>query len=68
MTQARHRFSPHWPQCFAALLLCGIAGAARIEAAVRGALAQGYRTADIFAPGMQRVGTRAMGDAVAAAL
>ena len=44
------------------------AGADRIETAVRKVLAAGYRTADIDAPGMQRVGTRAMGDAVLAAL
>jgi 3-isopropylmalate dehydrogenase len=29
---------------------------------------QGYRTADIYEPGTQKVGTRAMGDAVLAAL
>jgi 3-isopropylmalate dehydrogenase len=39
-----------------------------IEAAVRGALAAGYRTADIYRAGTQRVGTRDMGDAVVAAL
>ena len=43
-------------------------GAERIEAAVRKALAAGYRTADIHSPGTQRVGTRAMGDAVLAAV
>jgi len=42
--------------------------AARVEAAVKVALAEGYRTADIDQPGMRRVGTRAMGDAVVAAL
>jgi 3-isopropylmalate dehydrogenase len=42
--------------------------AARIEAAVRAVLAQGYRTADIEEPGTRRVGTRQMGDAVLAAL
>jgi 3-isopropylmalate dehydrogenase len=42
--------------------------AARIEAAVRGALAQGLRTPDIAGPGEPVVGTRAMGDAVVAAL
>jgi 3-isopropylmalate dehydrogenase len=42
--------------------------AARIERAVRKALAQGLRTADMMQPGMQRVGCVAMGDAVAAAL
>jgi 3-isopropylmalate dehydrogenase len=40
----------------------------RILAAVRKVLAAGYRTGDIFQPGMKRVGTREMGDAVAAAL
>lgn len=40
----------------------------RIAAAVRKVLAAGYRTADIFEPGMRRVGTREMGDAVVAAL
>ena len=42
--------------------------AATIERAVRSALADGYRTADIFEAGMKRVGTRDMGDAVVAAL
>jgi 3-isopropylmalate dehydrogenase len=42
--------------------------ALRIENAVRKVLQQGYRTADIHEPGMQKVGTRAMGDAVLAAL
>ncbi|MGC8702547.1 MAG: 3-isopropylmalate dehydrogenase [Thiomonas sp.] len=42
--------------------------AERIEAAVRKALAQGLRTPDIHAPGMQKVGTAQMGDAVVAAL
>jgi len=42
--------------------------AARIEAAVRKVLAQGYRTADIMQPGTNKVGTTAMGDAVLAAL
>ncbi len=42
--------------------------AQRIEQAVRTVLAQGYRTADIFQPGTRKVGTRAMGDAVLAAL
>ena len=40
----------------------------RIEAAVRRVLAQGHRTADIAAPGESMIGTREMGDAVAAAL
>ena len=44
------------------------AAAARVEAAVRKVLSQGYRTADIFQPGTRRVGTREMGDAVVAAL
>ncbi len=42
--------------------------AQRIEAAVRKVLQQGLRTADIHEPGMQKVGTAAMGDAVVAAL
>jgi 3-isopropylmalate dehydrogenase len=42
--------------------------AERIERAVRAALAQGLRTADIALAGEAVVGTRAMGDAVAAAL
>jgi 3-isopropylmalate dehydrogenase len=40
----------------------------RIEAAVRTVLAQGLRTADIYAPGTLKVGTTAMGDAVLKAL
>ena len=40
----------------------------RIEKAVRRALAEGYRTGDILQPGMKRVGTREMGDAVVRAL
>jgi 3-isopropylmalate dehydrogenase len=40
----------------------------RIEAAVKKVLAQGLRTADIAAPGEKAVATRAMGDAVVAAL
>ncbi|MEO7010671.1 MAG: 3-isopropylmalate dehydrogenase [Caldimonas sp.] len=40
----------------------------RIESAVRSVLAAGLRTADIWADGNVRVGTRAMGDAVVAAL
>jgi 3-isopropylmalate dehydrogenase len=39
-----------------------------LEQAVRVALQQGLRTADISSPGTTTVGTRAMGDAVAAAL
>jgi len=45
----------------------GIA-ADRIEAAVRKVLAQGYRTADIFEAGTNKVGTVEMGDAVVRAL
>ncbi len=40
----------------------------RIEAAVKSALAQGLRTADIYEPGTQKIGTQEMGDAVVAAL
>jgi 3-isopropylmalate dehydrogenase len=39
-----------------------------IESAVKKVLAQGYRTGDIYEPGMRKVGTREMGDAVLAAL
>ncbi|MDP2752687.1 MAG: 3-isopropylmalate dehydrogenase [Rhodocyclaceae bacterium] len=42
--------------------------AVRIEDAVKKVLARGYRTVDIFEPGTQKVGTKAMGDAVLAAL
>ena len=42
--------------------------AERIERAVRTVLAQGLRTADIALPGEHAIGTRAMGDAVVAAL
>ena len=42
--------------------------AGRIEKAVRAVLAQGWRTADIMQPGMKKLGTAAMGDAVVAAL
>ena len=42
--------------------------AARIEAAVQSVLAQGLRTLDIASEGTRKVGTREMGDAVAAAL
>jgi 3-isopropylmalate dehydrogenase len=42
--------------------------AQRIEGAVKKVLAQGLRTGDIFEPGMQKVGTMEMGDAVIAAL
>ena len=40
----------------------------RVEAAVKKALAQGLRTADIAAGGARTVGTKEMGDAVVAAL
>jgi 3-isopropylmalate dehydrogenase len=42
--------------------------AERVEAAVQSVLAQGFRTADILQPGKTRLGTREMGDKVAAAL
>ena len=42
--------------------------AARIEQAVSRVLDQGLRTGDIYTEGTRKVGTRAMGDAVAAAL
>ncbi|MHB1115596.1 3-isopropylmalate dehydrogenase [Sideroxydans sp.] len=42
--------------------------AVRIEDAVKKALAQGYRTADIYTEGCNKVGCAAMGDAVVAAL
>ncbi len=44
------------------------ANAVRIEEAVKKALAQGYRTADIYTDGTNKVGCNAMGDAVLAAL
>jgi 3-isopropylmalate dehydrogenase len=40
----------------------------RVENAVKKVLAQGFRTGDIYEPGMKRVGTKEMGDAVLAAL
>ena len=40
----------------------------RIESAVGHVLASGLRTADIWSDGCTKVGTRAMGDAVVAAL
>ena len=40
----------------------------RIEAAVKNVLAKGLRTADIHEPGMTRLSTTEMGDAVVAAL
>jgi len=42
--------------------------ALRIEAAVKNAIAQGYRTADIYVEGTRKVGTSEMGEAVVAAL
>jgi 3-isopropylmalate dehydrogenase len=44
------------------------AHAVRIENAVKKALAQGYRTGDIWTEGTNKVGCNAMGDAVVAAL
>ena len=44
------------------------AAADRIESAVQAVLSAGLRTADIWSDGTQRVGTRAMGDAVVAAV
>jgi 3-isopropylmalate dehydrogenase len=44
------------------------ANALKIENAVKKALAQGYRTADIATEGCKKVGCNAMGDAVVAAL
>jgi 3-isopropylmalate dehydrogenase len=44
------------------------AAAERIESAVKHVLASGLRTPDIWSAGTTRVGTRAMGDAVVAAL
>jgi 3-isopropylmalate dehydrogenase len=40
----------------------------RIEAAVKKVLAQGFRTADIYSPGTQKVSTAQMGQAVLKAL
>jgi 3-isopropylmalate dehydrogenase len=40
----------------------------RIESAVRAVLAKGLRTGDIALPGERVIGTRAMGDAVVAAV
>jgi 3-isopropylmalate dehydrogenase len=42
--------------------------AERIESAVRAVLSAGLRTADIWSEGTRKVGTRAMGDAVVAAI
>jgi len=39
-----------------------------VESAVSAVLDDGYRTGDIMQPGMRQVGTKAMGDAVLAAL
>ena len=44
------------------------AAADRIETAVKDVLASGLRTADIYAEGTRKVGTREMGDAVVAAI
>ncbi len=40
----------------------------RVQRAVAGVLAEGYRTPDILQPGMKRVGTSEMGDAIVAIL
>lgn len=45
-----------------------VAAADAIEQAVSDVLDQGLRTGDIFSPGMRKVGTAEMGDAVVAAL
>lgn len=42
--------------------------ASRIEAAVKKVLAAGYRTGDIFEPGMKKVSCSEMGDQVVAVL
>ena len=42
--------------------------AARLEKAVDQVLADGYRTGDIMQPGMNKVGTTAMTDAILKAL
>lgn len=50
-------------------LSCGCADAAdAIEAAVKSVIASGLRTGDIHTPGTTLVGTKAMGDAIAAAV
>jgi len=51
------RFSLNQPQA-----------ADRIESAVKDVLSRGLRTADIYSEGTTKVGTRAMGDAVVAAI
>ena len=43
-------------------------GAEMIEGAVSKVIAEGYRTADLFEPGTELVGTRGMGDLVVEAL
>ena len=48
--------------------LSAVEAAERVERAVKKVLASGLRTADIHSPGMKKVGTREMGDAVIAAL
>ena len=61
----RGRVDPdHAPQDVLTLL----SQRARIESAVRTVLSAGLRTADIWSEGTTKVGTRAMGDAVVAAL
>jgi 3-isopropylmalate dehydrogenase len=40
----------------------------RVQRAVGRVLSEGYRTADIFQPGMRKVGTEEMGEAVVSAL
>jgi 3-isopropylmalate dehydrogenase len=40
------------------------AAAVRIESSVKKVLTEGYRTSDIYQPGMKEVGTREMGDAI----
>ncbi len=40
------------------------AAAVRIESSVKKVLTKGYRTSDIYQPGMKEVGTREMGDAI----
>ncbi|QIB33222.1 3-isopropylmalate dehydrogenase [Ancylobacter pratisalsi] len=40
----------------------------KLEAAISGVLADGYRTADIYSDGMKKIGTSEMGDAILAEL
>jgi 3-isopropylmalate dehydrogenase len=48
---------------------CGLAAEADLlDRAISGALARGYRTADIFQPNMRKVGTAEMGSAILAEL